>query len=524
MAAFDALIVGGGHNGLVAASYLAKAGVRVAVLERAEQVGGAAVTDEILPGFRVSAAAYAYARFRPRIVRELGLRRFGLETHAFDPQFFLPFPDGEALFVWLDLKRTQREIARFSKADAKAYARFGALWRRFARVVEPQLLEPPLRLADWAARFRSRLEREDLQRLLFGSATELIEEYFETEHLRAALASSSIVGTAAPPSAPGTAFCLAHLFLAEVEGHQGAWGWAKGGMGAVTQALRRAAEHFGATIRTSSEVAEILVDHGRARGVRLTSGARLEARAVLSCADPKRTLLRLLPGDALEPEVRRQVERLKSEGMSAKVLLALDALPSFKAVPGTRIGPQHRGFIDICPSLEYLERAWADAREGRPSRDPFLDIVIQSTVDPTLAPRGKHTASIFCQYTPYTPRSGSWEALREPFGDRVVEVLADYAPNLPGAVLKRVVLSPLDLERRFGLTGGHIWHLEMTPDQMYEARPLLGWAHYRTPVPGLYFGSVGTHPAGGVMGAPGHNAAKAILEDLRGRGRRQRRP
>ncbi|HKW43877.1 MAG TPA: NAD(P)/FAD-dependent oxidoreductase [Thermoplasmata archaeon] len=512
----DAIVVGGGHNGLVAAAYLAKAGLQVTVLERRSIVGGACVTEEIHPGFRVSTLAYTCGLFRPEIKEDLQLASFGLEEHAHDPSMFLPFPDRHYLLYRPDPEWNRQQVAQFSKADAAAWPRYEAFWEEFAELVEPTLLAPPVSVADLAALMRSPAAEEFLRRVMFMSIADLLEEYFESEEVKASLATSAVAGTMAGPRTPGTAFVLGHHALGEIGGLKGAWGWAKGGMGAISDAIARAAVHFGAKIRTGAEVARIEVRDHRATGVALLDGTTLRARVVLSNADPRRTFLGLVGEDRLPPEFARAVSRIRFESSSFKLNLALRELPDFTAIPGTIVQSHHRAIIDIAPSMDYLERAYDDARRGHPSRDPFLEFVIQSANDTSVAPRGMHTLTISTKFAPFRLASGSWDTEAEPFAERIIDVLEEYAPNIRRAIVARQWRSPLDMEREYGLTRGDVFHGAILPHQMFSFRPVPGWSQYRTPIRALYLCGAGAHPGGGVMGAAGHNAALAVLEDWPG--------
>ncbi len=529
---YDAIIVGGGHNGLVCAAYLARAGLDVLVLERRRLVGGASVTEELFPGYRVSSAAYLVSLLQDRIVRDLDLPRYGYQVFPKDPAYFSPLRDGRSFFMWRDARRTLDEIAKFSRRDAERYPAYEAMLERIAAFVEPLLLEappnvPPRRLEDWLSLARLgrralQLPRRDLStlaRMLTTSAAALLDEWFESEELKVALVTDGVIGANAGPMSPGTAYVLLHHQMGGVGGVRGLWGFVKGGMGAVSEAIAGAARAAGAEIRTSAPVGRILVRDGRACGVALENGDELRARLVISNADPKRTFLGLVERDALPPALVAEVERFKCEGTSFKLNLALGELPNYTAHPGVEQGPQHMGTTHVAPSVEYVERAWDDAKYGCPSRDPLLEITIPTTYDPSLAPPGKHLMSIFVQYAPYRLADGpeAWRTERERFADRIVDLLAEYAPNVKSAIEHRHILSPLDLEEEYGLTGGNIFHGEMTPDQLFMFRPLAGWAHYATPIKGLYLCGAGTHPGGGVMGAPGYNAAQEII-------RRSRRP
>ncbi len=482
------------------------------MVERSDRIGGASVTDEIAPGFKVSAAAYVSGLFRPQIIQDLELDKFGLRQIAFDPQAFCPFPDRRYLLLWSDLERSCKEIARFSKKDAEAYRRFSEFWASFYDLIEPMLLSPPAPVADLMDLLRGPEAEELLRRLLFYSAEELLDEYFESPEVKTALANQSVIGHFAGPSAPCTAFTLSHNLLGSLNGAAGVWGFTVGGMGGIPDALARAARSRGVEILLNSPVERIATNDGHATGVRIEGGRVLEAKAILSSADPKRTFLGLVEPDVVPPEFIRAVRNIKIHGAAMKVNLALSELPNWAALPGGP-GPQHHGSTYLCPSIGYAEEAFADAKRGIPSRNPWMEVVTQSVLDPTVAPPGKHTMSVYVQYTPYHLSSGSWDDLRESYADRVIETIAPYAPNVPRAILARQVLTPLDLERRFGLTEAHQAHGEMGPDQSFSFRPVPGWSNYRMPLTGLYLCGAGTHPGGGVMGAPGYNAAHAVLED-----------
>ena len=525
---YDVVVIGAGHNGLVTAAYLARAGRRVCVLERRELVGGCSVTEEIWPGYRVSTAAYLNSLLQDRIVRELDLPRYGYRVDPKDPAFFSAFPDDRYLFLWSDPRRTLAEIARFSRRDAETFPRFEAFLEQMARVLETLLLEipppfPPSSLSDLldyvklAAKIRgvSRATVVGLVRIFTLSASDFLEEWFESPEVKVTLATDGVIGANGGPKSPGTAYILLHHCMGGVGGKRGLWGFVRGGMGALSEAIAAAARQSGAVIRTQAAVAQIRVRQGRATGVVLESGEEIDARLVVSNADPKVTFLRLLDPRDLDVEFADSIRRYRSEGTSAKINVALDGLPEFRCLPGAP-GPQHRATMHICPSLEYVERAWDDAKYGRPSDSPLLELTIPTLYDPSLAPPGKHLMGIFLQYAPYTLQPGlHWDELSEPFADRVFGLIEQYAPGFQARVVHRMILTPLDLERRFGLSGGNIFHGEMSLDQMFVMRPLAGWAQYRTPVRGLYLCGSGTHPGGGVMGAPGYNCARQILADGR---------
>ena len=510
---FDAVVVGGGHNGLVAAAYLAKAGARTLVLEQREVVGGAAVTEEPWPGFRISTFSYAAGLLRPEIVADLELPRFGYQTFLLDPEMFVPLPGGRSLTLWNDDDQSVKEIAKFSARDAKAYPKYSHYWTEVIELLDPLLLSAPVPLAELLEVVPDDRAEVLVRDLFLRSAADLLDEWFESEELKGALCTSAIIGTFLPPDAPGTAYVLAHHKLGNIEGHPKSWGLARGGMGGITQALRLAAEHFGATVRTGARVQRVLLRDGRAVGVETESGERITAPAVASTLDARHTFLRLLPPEALEPNFRRQVESIRSRGSALKFNAALDGLPDFTAAPGAP-GPHHRGFVDLIPNMDYARVAYDDAWHGRFSRRPFMDIVFQSVLDDSVAPPGKHTMSCFVQYAPTQLAGTTWEAAKPAVANTVLDTIQEYAPNIRKVVRNWQVVSPADIESVLGMTGGNIFQGDITPDQIFTFRPVPGWSQYRTPVPGLYLAGSAAHPGGGVLGAPGHNAARAILEDL----------
>jgi phytoene dehydrogenase-like protein len=519
---YDAIIIGGGHNGLTAAAYLARAGRKVLVLERRHVLGGAAVTEEVFPGFRFSVCSYVVSLLRPEIIRELDLPRHGLEILPLDGTF-TPMPDGDYLWRVNDHAKTRREIARHSRLDAEAYDEYGRAMVEMGRFVKPILgmlppdpASPGLRgleqLLFLVNRFR-RLSRQDQYnqvQLMTMSAVDFLDQWFETDVLKATMSASGIIGTFLGVRSPGTAYVLLHHYMGEIDGAFRSWGLARGGTGAISHAIAGAALAAGVTIRARAEVARILVRDDRAYGVVLADGDELHADVVASSLDPRLTFLRLLDPAALPDDFVADVRRYKFRGSSAKVNLALDALPDFTALPGP--GPHLRGAISISPSVDYMERAYDDAKYGRFSRRPYIDIVIPSLTDATLAPPGKHVMSCFVQYAPYHLKEGTWDEQREAFGDTVIDTLAEYAPNMRRIVRHRQVLTPLDLEREWGLSEGNIFQGELTLEQLFFLRPAPGWAQYRTPVRNLYMCGSATHPGGGIMGAPGRNAAMRILE------------
>ncbi|MBV9897825.1 MAG: NAD(P)/FAD-dependent oxidoreductase [Chloroflexi bacterium] len=522
---YDAIVVGAGHNGLVTAGYLARAGWKVLVLERRAVVGGACVTEPVFPGYKVSTAAYLVSLMQERVVRDLELRRFGYEVLPKEPAYFAPYADGRYLFMYSDQQRTCEAIAEFSRSDAERYPAYEAFIERVAQFVEPLLLRAPpnlpprdpqdftelARLA-WKLMRKRPTEWAELAQMFTGSAREVLDDWFESDQLKLALATDGVIGTNGGPASPGTAYVLLHHVMGGVGGVRGLWGFVRGGMGALTAALCRSAEAHGAEVVTEAEVASIDVRNGRAVGVTLRDGRNFQARAVVSNADPKRTFLQLLDRRELPAEFVVQVKRYRCAGASFKINLALGELPSYSALPGVTLGPQHRGTTHICASLDALERAWDDAKYGAVSREPLLEITIPTAYDASLAPPGKHILSIFAQYAPYALGNGQWDdATKAAFVERCIALLEQYAPNIRGAIEHVHALSPLDLEKDYALTGGNIFHGDLRLDQLFAFRPVAGWARYATPIRGLYLCGSGTHPGGGVTGAPGHNAARAIL-------------
>jgi phytoene dehydrogenase-like protein len=522
----DTLIIGGGHNGLVCAAYLAAAGQRVTVLEAREVVGGAAVTEEFHPGFRNSSCSYTVSLLHPAVISELRLAAHGLRIVARPMANFLPLPDGDAFRfggAW-----TQPEVARFSARDAARLPAWNAMLEGVVSVLRVLAAEIPPNvsdrfvLADWLASWSVARKlkgldmrgRRDLLELFTRSAGELLDHWFESEPLKAVLGWDSIVGNFASPYAPGSAYVLLHHVFGEVNGKRGAWGHALGGMGAISEAIAAEARVRGVKIRTAAPVARVRVCDGRVTGVALADGTELAARRVVAGINPKLLYTRLFDPADLDPELLARFDRYRCGSGTFRINLALAELPDFSAAPGTHFQPHHASGILIGPSLDYFERAYFDARskEYNPgwSRAPVVELVISSTLDDSLAPPGQHVASLFCQHVNPEP-DGGWDAHRETFADLAIQTVNRHAPNFAASVLGRRILSPLDLEREYGLLGGDIFHGALGLDQLFSARPLFGQADYRGAVPGLYLCGSGTHPGGGVTGLPGRNAARAIL-------------
>jgi phytoene dehydrogenase-like protein len=522
----NVVIIGGGHNGLVTAFYLAKAGFKPLVLERRGQTGGAAITEEFHPGFRCSTLAHAAGPLRPDIVRDMQLEKRGLKMIVPEAEVTSLTPDGRALTLYRDLEKSCREIAKFSQKDATKYPQFQASLAKMGRVIGKALTLAPPDIDNpssgdlWGmlntGRSIRKLGRRDMYRLLrWGpmAVADLVAEYFETELLRATVAARGIFGTFLGPWSAGSSLVL--LIRAAGDEHPAGSCWfTAGGMGAVTQAMASAAQQAGAEIRTGAEVIEVRVKDGVASGVVLSNGEEISARAVISNADPKRTLLKLVDPAQLSPDFVMKLQHYRMPGTVAKVNLALSGLPRFTAL-GDEINGVLSGRIHIGPEIDYLERAFDESKYGNFSRQPYLEVTIPSLIDPALAPQGKHVMSIYMQYAPYKLKGSDWEKQRVPLGDTVVKTLAQYAPGLPSQILTHQIITPQDFEDTYGLTGGHIFHGELALDQFFTMRPLLDWARYRTPIQNLYLCGSGTHPGAGLTGGSGANAAREILKDLK---------
>jgi phytoene dehydrogenase-like protein len=520
---YDVIVIGGGHNGLVNAAYLAKAGKKVVILERRHVLGGAAVTEEIIPGFLFSECSYVVSLLRPEIIRELDLPRHGLEILPLDGTFS-PMPNGDYLWRVNDHAKSIRDIRRHSRLDAEAYDEFSKMMTPMCRFVKPLLsMVPPdpttlnprdlKQLHFLLQRFRelSSDERYTLVQLMTMSSADFLDQWFETDVLKATMSASGIIGTFLGIRSPGTAYVLLHHYMGEIDGAFRSWGFSRGGTGAISNSIADAAREAGVEIRTKAPVGKILVRNGRACGVALQDGEELSATIVSSSVDPHLTFEKFLEPNELPADFLESVRRYKFRGSSGKVNLALDALPNFKCLPGP--GAHLRGAISISPSMDYMERAYDDAKYGHYSRRPYIDMVIPSLTDPSVAPPGKHVLSCFVQYAPYKLAEGNWDAQKEAFGDNVINTIAEYAPNIKDIIIGRQILTPLDLEREFGLTQGNIFQGELSLEQLFFLRPVAGWAYYRTPIHNLYMCGSATHPGGGIMGANGRIASQVILKE-----------
>jgi len=523
---YDVIVIGGGHNGLVNAAYLAKGGKKVVVLERRHVLGGAAVTEEIIPGFLFSECSYVVSLLRPEIIRELDLPRHGLEILPLDGTFS-PIPSGDYLWRMNDHAKSIRDIRRHSRLDAEAYDEFSKMMTPMCRFVKPMLsMVPPdpttlnpkdlKQLHFLLQRFRelSSDERYTLVQLMTMSSADFLDQWFETDVLKATMSASGIIGTFLGIRSPGTAYVLLHHYMGEIDGAFRSWGFSRGGTGAISNAIADAAREAGVEIRIQAPVGQILVKNGRATGVVLQSGEEIFANVVSSSVDPHLTFEKFLEPRELPADFLEGVRRYKFRGSSGKVNLALDAIPKFRCLPGP--GAHLRGAISISPSMEYMERAYDDAKYGRYSRKPYIDMVIPSLTDPSVAPPGKHVLSCFVQYAPYKLAEGTWDDRKEAFGDNVINTIAEYAPNIKDIIIGRQVLTPLDLEREFGLTQGNIFQGELSLEQLFFLRPVAGWAYYRTPIRNLYMCGSATHPGGGIMGANGRIASQVILKEWKG--------
>ena len=523
---YDAIVIGGGHNGLTAAAYLARGGLKPLVLERREIVGGCCVTEEIAPECRVSSTSYVASMLRPEVIKDLNLAKHGLRMVPCDPSIQVSFPDGRVVPWWADRNRASTEFRKHSARDADTFIRVDDRLKKLARYLQPFFMEPPpevdtASMHGWSDLFRvgkrfrgiSSHEISQLISFLTGSLGEFLDRNYESDTIKTMFLANNVYGKHGGPYQPGTAIgLLFHLLSGGEHELQGFYGHVIGGMGAITQALAASGKKSGVAIRTSASVSQIMTRNGRATGVVLDDGTEIRARIVLSNADPKRTFLGMLPASELPADFLHSVRGIKMDGPCAKVNMVLAEEPRFTGTP-SQATPLERTFYTLVPSLEFAERCYDISKFGEIPEELWVDCVVSSNADSSLAPEGKHILTCFVQYVPYRLHQGTWDEKRDLLGDRVVKKIAEHAPNVPNAILARQVLTPLDLERTYGLTEGNIFHGDLTLDQLFFMRPVPGWSQYRTPVRGLYLCGAGAHPGGGVTGAPGHNAAHQVLRD-----------
>lgn len=520
---YDATIIGGGHNGLVAAAYLARAGRKVVVLERRHIVGGATITEEIIPGFKFTEFSYVVSLLRPEIIRDLELPKHGLKILPL-PSTVTPMENGDYLAAWDDHDLTRREIYRHSPKDAEAYDEYARVMARMAKAIKPILsIIPPdpsslhpkdlfglLKLGKLAYEM-SEKDLYGLAKLMTQSAGDMLDEWFETDALKGTKSASGIIGTFLGPRSPGTAYVLLHHYMGEIDGAFRAWGFSKGGTGGIAEAIASSARALGAEIRVNSTVKQVIVKNGRAVGVALENGDEIHAKAVLSSADPIVTFLKLVESKHLPDDLIRSIQSFRTRGSSGKVNIALSELPQFTALPDEPA--LYRGAASISPSIDYIERAYDDAKYGRFAKEPYIDMIFPSMIDPDMAPPGTHVMSCFVQYAPYDIEGGWDDAKREAFGETVISTIEKYAPNIRRAIIGKQVITPKDIENIAGITGGNIFHGELLLHQLFFFRPAPQWSNFRTPLRGYYLAGSGAHPGGGIMGAPGMLAAKEVLKD-----------
>ncbi len=534
---YDCIIIGAGHNGLVAAAYLAKAGRSVCVLEKRSVIGGCATTEELWPGYKVSTASYVISLFLPEIIKDLKLKENGLRILPRNPSSFTPMRDGRHLILGPDQARNQSEIGKFSKKDAEAFPKYESLLERVAAVLEPTLskVAPDIvpvskkmrqmglgkKIKDmksaWSLLNNFKALEDDLPEaieLLTGAARPILERWFETEVLKATLATDAVIGAFSSISSPGTAYVLLHHVMGEAGGARGVWGFVEGGMGGLSNSIAKCCEDLGVTIVRDAPVSKIEYDHGAVKGVTLEDGTFFETFAIGSCLDAHLTYEKLINPQDMPEQFRNAISRIDYSSASAKINLALSAPPKFSCIPTEGIGDHHHGTIHIGETLETIERGYDDAKYGKPSETPILEITMPTSVDKTIAPEGKHILSMFVQYAPYKLADQNWDDIKEKFGDRCIDVLEEYAPGVSKLVEHRQVLSPVDIERIYGLTGGNIMQGAMNLNQLFMMRPIPGWADHRSPMKGLYLCGAASHPGGGVMGACGRNAAMQMLRDF----------
>jgi phytoene dehydrogenase-like protein len=514
---YDAVIIGGGHNGLVAACYLAKAGFEVCVLERYHEVGGAAISEEMIPGYIFSTGSYVLSLMPQKILGDLDLFEHGIELLFRNPRFFMPFPDGNYLSAWEDAERSREVVRRFSPKDAENLRHYNDFLGRASAVMDQFILRQPPSFAEFAGAFNAKGDEHVFQTVILGSIADLVEYFFESPYIQANQAGTGLIGTFRGPYDAGTAYVKLYHSMGMATGKRGAWAYVRGAMGSVTQAIKRVAQMHEVTIRTGVEVEQVIIRDGTAVGVALASGEEVYGKAVLSNADPKRTYLTLVDEHELPGDFVRDISNIQIESPVMKINLAMEDLPRFTALEGADrdMTEGYTGGLYIAPTLDYMQRACEDARAGRPSDYPFMNIHSQSGVDSTVAPPGKHTLSIFAQYYPYKLAEGTWDERRDEIANHTLARFAEYAPNVLNAVVGMQALAPPDIEARFGLTGGHIFQGELVPEQAFDMRPVPGSTTYEGPIRGLYLCGSGAWPGGCVMGAPGHNAAHEAIDNLK---------
>lgn len=519
----DVIIIGGGHNGLACAAYLARAGVDVVVLEKDSKAGGASVTEESWPGYQISSAAYVVSLMPPEVIEELELEKYGYKVTVLDPDYFVPYTDGKSLTIWNDIEKTVDSIRKFSPKDAEAYVKFDAYFNHVADLMRDLLfvIPPNLTLAEipHAARLALKLRhwtRKDVAevvRLFTVSGADFLDEWFVDDRVKGALGTQTILGAWCGPMSPGSAYVLLHHWIGQVNGVLGAWGWAHGGMGAVSNAIAESGRAAGAEIRSGADVRRVVIENGRAIGVELEDGEIIRAKQVISSAHPLTTYLDLVGEDNLDAEVVQNVKRYQTRSGTVKVNLAMNELPRPSGWDGAMPGDPHTGIFAISPSLEYLERAWDDAKYGRASANPYAEGVFPTVFEPDLAPDGKHMALFYTQFGPYELAEGSWDTERDTYGKNIIRLIDEHCPGFKDSVEHMEVLAPPDLQERYGLIGGNIMHGEMSVNQMFSFRPIPDYGDYRSPVAGFYLCGSGTHPGGGVSGIPARNCAKVVLRD-----------
>ena len=506
----DAIVIGGGHNGLVCAGYLAKAGLDVLVLERRPFVGGAVATEELFPGYRLSSCSYICHLLQAKVIDDLELRKHGFEVYHLDPGRFQPYPDGRALMLWDSIEATQDEIAKFSRPDADAFPRWQEFWERAAGLIYPYFLKSPPTVAELSEQFRGSDDEAFFNRLLTVSMKELVTEFFEDEAIRGAFIQAQDVGD---PATPGSALCYTHI-KCDMFSRPKDVGIVKGGMGIITQAMAASLRELGVSLRTDASVGQVLISDGAACGVRLTDGTEITSRIVVSNADPKRTFLSLIAADDLPTGFTTRIRELKTDATYLKFHAALRRLPDFSRFFEGDFDPRCLASMKICPSIEYFEQSWNEARSGQPARNPVMEVQIPSVYDSTLTSPGQHVMSVWSLYAPVQPAGTTWDAINEEVAERLIDSLAEYAPDIRDCIVDWSLFTPADLERRVALTDGNIRHLDMIPDQYLATRPLGSWSDYATPIRNLFLCGAGTHPGGEVTGAPGHNAAHVILRAI----------